>query len=122
MGFDTHLRTLVSTTALAVLLIALSSAGMIACGDVVASQPDKCCNTDGSCKYAPDDDSSGCCLKARSIELPVIEQSRLISVAACLPLAGPADVLMPRPAAGNVCRTAQYSPPDLYLLNSTFLI
>jgi hypothetical protein len=123
MGFGTQWRRFAATVTLGLLAVALASAEVVACGTLFAPLSDGCCNSDGSCNTTPDNDPSGCCLKAQPNDLLVVEQRTPAgAVVECALEGGPADVPLVRPVFRRSHAPRQYSPPDFYLLNSAFLI
>ena len=116
-------RTLLSAVAIGVLILALFSAQGYACGIGQPSHSRDCCTSDGNCKADSDNDGSSCCLRARTADFVALEQSSHERAATADAVRTPVPILVAIAAAPSPSATlARYSPPDIYLLNSAFLI
>jgi len=113
-------RSLVSVLTTVAFIMTLATTQCVACGDQVkvSSASPPCCNPDGHCSSASGDP----CLKTHAATPAVVEQTiHLAPVLAHINCDGVQLVLSRCPRA-ELPTTAQYSPPYLYLLHSSFLI
>jgi hypothetical protein len=113
-------RSVVSALTTVALIMTLATTQCVACGDQVkvSSASPPCCNPDGHCNSAAGDP----CLKTHAATPAVVEQTiHLAPVLAHINCDGVQLVLSRCPRA-ELPTTAQYSPPYLYLLHSSFLI
>ena len=115
------LRRFLSALSVLALLTTLAAGECVACGAVAAiAKSGDCCNPDGSCKTAPAKYPTRC-LKAHHAEQAVVEQAALVVPVAAVDTAV-LVVLADCPRENPVSVSGEYSPPDIFLLNSVFLI
>ena len=120
---DMHgaLRLVTSTFTAIALVFSLLTLPCLACGPQVnaSSNPPPCCNPDGHCKGSAG--GCGACGKDQVQALAVFEQAIHITpilwVDGIRPLFATAEY-----KTAETASLSQYSPPDLYLFHSAFLI
>ena len=122
-GMHTAVQSLVSAITTVALILALATTPCrIGCDTEarVSSGSPPCCNPDGHCKDAAG--STRPCLQAHTLTPAVVEQTMDLA-----PAAGHFDFEGVQAVASRYQQAewppaAQYSPPYLYLLHSSFLI
>jgi hypothetical protein len=120
------LRTFLSTLAAAILVLTLASGECISCRTSVSASYRKgdCCTPDGRCKASNHKSPPNPCLKAHNSQVALLEQGvqvHTVIAASTLEVTEWVDPVLNQIQA-RAPLTTNYSPPEPYLLNSSFLI
>jgi hypothetical protein len=118
---NTAVRSLVSALTTVALIMALTTTQWAACGGdqaKVSSGSPPCCNPDGHCNSAAG--STRPCFKAHALTPAIVEQTILLAPATRHVNCDSVQLVLSTQAEWPT--SAQYSPPYLYLLHSSFLI
>jgi hypothetical protein len=122
-GMNTAVRALVSALTTVALIIALATTPCgVACGTQarVSSGPPPCCNPDGLCKGSAS--STRPCLNSHTLTPGVVEQTVHMAASAEHVDFETVQLVVSQHQQAELPAAAQYSPPYLYLLHSSFLI
>jgi hypothetical protein len=116
---NTAVRALVSAFTTVTLIMALASAECVACDAQARVSAPPCCNPNGDCRAAG---NSRPCLKIHTQTPAVVEQTiRLVRATGHVNFEAFQQVVF-QCQLEEWPPSAQYSPPYLYLLHSSFLI
>jgi hypothetical protein len=122
-GMNSAVRSLISALSTVALVMALATTPCgVDCGTQarVSSSSPPCCNPDGHCKGSAD--SARPCLKTHAQTPAVVEQTLQLAPAVGHVNFDIVQLVLHQYRQAELSAAAQYSPPYLYLLHSSFLI
>jgi hypothetical protein len=122
-GMNSAVRSLISALSTVALVMALATTPCgVDCGTQarVSSSSPPCCNPDGHCKGSAD--TARPCFKDHSLTPAVVEQTTHLAPALAHVNFDSAQLVLSQYQQAELPAAAQYSPPFLYLLHSSFLI
>jgi hypothetical protein len=126
MRLFANFRGILSAIIVALLVTTAVSGECVACGIGLAAsaQPGRCCDPDGNCKTAPLKAPPARCFNVHVGDFAVMELTVL--VLSVFPTADLSRLISPEPVllSGTpaIVLAADYSPPELHILNSALLI